>query len=284
MSKEMMAPGFKLTQDLVIGNDKVFLQILAALADSANKNSNRETFKKLDPHQNFIKNDSVGAATTEYVSGIVPLVTTINGQPVQETKTVKLGVNEITMFAFISVKNLKEDGTPKEYKDIIWDFAPATYDRELLVKETFDVFRDQLALIMNTIYCLDASNEGEYVSTLITLGDFVALDQYITERGLPKQDLNNVQREFVVSREFTLILIHLMTMVEAKINGNLKMGLEEDETFNGVSEATLETIKTIATLYPSVGQRGQNVDTTINYGSSLNTGAIHYNQAPIIKK
>ena len=268
----------KLSQELIMGNGNIFLQILGALAESANTNKSRETFKKLDPFYNFVKNDSIGATSAEYSSAIVPLVTYINGQPVQESKEVQLGINNVIMFAFISVKNLKEDGTPKDEKDIIWDFAPATTNREDTIKNAFNIMRDQLALILNSVYCLDSNNDGEYVSTLITLGDIISLDAYINERGLPKQDLNNVQKEFVVSREFTLILIHLMTVIEAKVTGNLRMNLEEDETFRGVSQATLETIKSIATLYPSIAQKADRFETNVQYGSSINTGSIAYAQ------
>ena len=278
MSTNHAAGMLQLTPELIEAYKKEIVTISQMFALSANENGSRETLSKLDPIKNFKKADST-SGESYYNSAIVPILTKKNipGKglvSVHKAKVVKFGINEIKVFPYISSNNMK-DGRPVDEKFILWLPVSAKDDRVEFDKEAFGIVRDSIAIMLNDIYCVDPNQKEEYMSTLTTIGDVIAIDQHAADKGiLPLPTVEETKLNFAISRNFSLIFGHLMSVIEAKVTGNLIMNIEQEKTFESCSKEVFETMKTITNIYPTVNYNRSN-RMTINPGQTITTGGLN---------
>lgn len=278
MSTNHAAGMLQLTPELIEGYKKEIITISQMFALSANENGSRETLSKLDPIKNFKKADST-SGESYYNSAIIPLLTKKNiaGKglvSVHKAKVVKFGINDIKVFPYISSNNMK-DGRPTDEKFILWLPVSAKDNRVEFDKDAFGIVRDSIAIMLNDIYCVDPNQKEEYMSTLTTIGDVIAIDQHAADKGMALPTDEATKLNFAISRNFSLIFGHLMSVIEAKVTGNLIMNVEQEKTFESCSKEVFETMKSITNIYPTVNYNRSN-RMTIEPGQTITTGGINH--------
>ena len=99
--------------------------------------------------------------------------------------------------------------------------------------------------------------------------------QHAADKGiLPLPTVEETKLNFAISRNFSLIFGHLMSVIEAKVTGNLIMNIEQEKTFESCSKEVFETMKTITNIYPTVNYNRSN-RMTINPGQTITTGGLN---------
>lgn len=224
-----------------------YLQIVAA---SAEKNKNKETFKKLDSKRFFGKRFDVGGqAQIELI--LVPYMKEVEGVQQQPWKSIAFGSNTITLFAYV----LETDRDPKrnfeaKEKDIFWlpynadDFESAAKYH----KDAFNVIRDMFAVMTAMSHSLDKTDEFNYQQTLIRLGAMIEAGQYCAERGLDQINSQLFQQQFILTELFAEIQQHMFALAEDAING-INVDLGAAEKFIGVAEFIADPNKAATNIY-----------------------------------
>lgn len=224
-----------------------YLQIVAA---SAEKNKNKQTFKKLDSKRFFGKRFDVGGnAQIELI--LMPYLKEVDGVMQQPWKEIAFGSNNVNLFAYVieTDRDPKRNNEAKE-KDIFWlpynadDFESASKYH----KDAFPVVRDMFAVMTAMSHSLDKSDEFNYQQTLIRLGGMIEAGQYCAERGLDQINAQLFQQQFVLTELFAEIQQHMFALAEDAING-FNVDSSAAEKFIGVAEFIADQQKTATNIY-----------------------------------